>query len=168
MTKIFNGRFTATTDQPFVVFLIGMRINKWWRFDKWMPVAGAMTPMLTTYLHTLKKDFCTLSSIGISLVRSQFNTGAPSKSWNNLRAIHQTRISALGRNSIRLSARMEASASGTRLIWWSRINSKCFTATCQNSDSARQWNIRLPWDDARPHVCGFPLIPWNKKLKRFS
>ncbi|MDQ3007256.1 MAG: DUF4188 domain-containing protein, partial [Chloroflexota bacterium] len=25
-----------------------MRINKWWRFDKWMPVAGAMTPMLTT------------------------------------------------------------------------------------------------------------------------
>jgi len=30
MAKIYNGRFTATTDQPFVVFLIGMRINKWW------------------------------------------------------------------------------------------------------------------------------------------
>ena len=28
MTKIFNGRYTAKTDQPFVVFLIGMRINQ--------------------------------------------------------------------------------------------------------------------------------------------
>ena len=27
MTKIFNGRFTAKTEEPFVVFLIGMRIN---------------------------------------------------------------------------------------------------------------------------------------------
>lgn len=34
MAKIFNGRYTAKTDQPFVVFLIGMRINKWWPFDK--------------------------------------------------------------------------------------------------------------------------------------
>ena len=34
MAKIFNGRYTAKTDQPFVVFLIGMRINQWWRFDK--------------------------------------------------------------------------------------------------------------------------------------
>ena len=38
MAKIFNGRYTAKTDQPFVVFLIGMRINQWWRFDKWLPV----------------------------------------------------------------------------------------------------------------------------------
>ncbi len=27
MTTIFDGRFTAHTDEPFVVFLIGMRIN---------------------------------------------------------------------------------------------------------------------------------------------
>lgn len=46
MSNIFNGRYTAATDQPFVVFLIGMRINQWWRFDKWLPVANAMTPML--------------------------------------------------------------------------------------------------------------------------
>lgn len=46
MTKIFNGRFTAKTEEPFVVFLIGMRINKWWRLDKWLPVASAMGPML--------------------------------------------------------------------------------------------------------------------------
>ena len=43
MTKIFNGRYTAKSDQPFVVFLIGMRINQWWRFDKWFPVFSAIS-----------------------------------------------------------------------------------------------------------------------------
>ena len=43
-----------------------------------------------------------------------------------------------------------------------------FTATCQNLDSAQQWNIQLPWDDARPRGYGFPLIPCNKNSKRFS
>jgi hypothetical protein len=57
MSKIFNGRYTAKTDQPFVVFLIGMRINKWWRFDKWLPVAGAMGPMLTTLFTNSSKGF---------------------------------------------------------------------------------------------------------------
>lgn len=55
MAEIFNGRFTAKTDQPFVVFLIGMRINQWWRFDKWIPVAMAMGPMLQSlYTHPEK------------------------------------------------------------------------------------------------------------------
>jgi len=57
MSTIFNGRYTAKTDQPFVVFLIGMRVNKWWRFDKWMPVANAMTPMLTTLFTHPEKGF---------------------------------------------------------------------------------------------------------------
>ena len=57
MTRIFNGRFTAKTDQPFVVFLIGMRINKWWRFDKWFPVASAMGPMLQTLFTNPEKGF---------------------------------------------------------------------------------------------------------------
>jgi len=34
MAQIFNGRYTAKSDQPFIVFLTGMRINKWWRIDK--------------------------------------------------------------------------------------------------------------------------------------
>jgi len=57
MNKIFNGRFTAKTDQPFVVFLIGMRINNFWQFDKWVPVANAMTPMLTTLFTHPEKGF---------------------------------------------------------------------------------------------------------------
>ena len=57
MNKIFNGRYTAKTSEPFVVFLIGMRINKWWRIDKWLPVASAMSPMLTTLFTHPEKGF---------------------------------------------------------------------------------------------------------------
>jgi hypothetical protein len=57
MAAIFNGRYTAKTSEPFVVFLIGMRINKLWRFDKWLPVASAMTPMLTSLFTHPEKGF---------------------------------------------------------------------------------------------------------------
>ncbi|HUH96088.1 MAG TPA: DUF4188 domain-containing protein [Anaerolineales bacterium] len=57
MSKIFKGRYTAKTDRSFVVFLIGMRLNRWWRFDKWVPVASAMTPMLTALLAHPEKGF---------------------------------------------------------------------------------------------------------------
>ncbi len=48
MARIFPGRYTAQIDDPFVVFLIGMRINKFWAFHKWFPTFKAMYPMLTT------------------------------------------------------------------------------------------------------------------------
>jgi hypothetical protein len=43
---LFPGRYTAQTDEPFVVFLIGMRINRFFQFAKWMQVARAMPPMI--------------------------------------------------------------------------------------------------------------------------
>ncbi len=46
MAKIFPGRFTADTEEPFVVFLIGMRVNKLLALHKWVPTALAMGPML--------------------------------------------------------------------------------------------------------------------------
>jgi hypothetical protein len=57
MSKIFNGRFTAKTDKPFVVFLIGMRINQWWRIDKWFPVSNAMKPMMQALYKYPEKGF---------------------------------------------------------------------------------------------------------------
>ncbi len=44
MSKIFPGRFTAKFDESFVVFIIGMRINRLLQFSKWIPVAKAMGP----------------------------------------------------------------------------------------------------------------------------
>jgi hypothetical protein len=46
MSEIFPGRYTAQSDRPFVVFLIGMRINRLWAVHKWLPVFGAMGPMI--------------------------------------------------------------------------------------------------------------------------
>lgn len=57
MARIFNGRYTAASDASFVVFLIGMRINQWWRFDKWLPVSAAMGPMLQTLFTHPEKGF---------------------------------------------------------------------------------------------------------------
>ena len=43
---VHPGRFSAEVEGDFVVFLIGMRFNKPWRVDKWLPVAMAMPKML--------------------------------------------------------------------------------------------------------------------------
>lgn len=39
-------RLTAEMDGDFVVFLIGVRINKPWKIHKWLPVVRAMPRML--------------------------------------------------------------------------------------------------------------------------
>lgn len=55
MAKVIPGRFTAHTDEPFVVFIIGMRVNRILRFNQWVPTAQAMGPMLQTlYAHPEK------------------------------------------------------------------------------------------------------------------
>jgi len=46
MSTIFPGRVTAKFDGPFVVFIIGMRVNHLFQFSKWMPVAKSMPPMI--------------------------------------------------------------------------------------------------------------------------
>lgn len=46
MPKLFKTRMSVEYDEEFVVFLIGMRINKWWKIHKWLPVAMAMPKML--------------------------------------------------------------------------------------------------------------------------
>jgi len=46
MATIIPKRVTAKIDGDFVVFLIGMRINKFWKPHKWLPVFLAMPRML--------------------------------------------------------------------------------------------------------------------------
>ncbi|MBP7409506.1 MAG: DUF4188 domain-containing protein [Flavobacteriales bacterium] len=43
---IRRERLYATLEGDFVVFLVGMRINAWWKIHKWWPVAQAMPLML--------------------------------------------------------------------------------------------------------------------------
>ena len=43
---IITERVSAATDDEFVVFLIGMRVNKLWKLHRWLPVAFAMGRMI--------------------------------------------------------------------------------------------------------------------------
>jgi hypothetical protein len=54
---VFPGRYTAEYNESFVVFLIGMRVNEFWNFRKWMPVAQAMGPMLEVLYKYPEKGF---------------------------------------------------------------------------------------------------------------
>ena len=46
MSGIIEKRVCAEIDDPFVLFLIGIRINRWWKPWAWMPVFSAMPKML--------------------------------------------------------------------------------------------------------------------------
>jgi len=46
MSKVREERLTAVTDETFVVFLIGMRINNFFAIHRWVPVFSAMGRML--------------------------------------------------------------------------------------------------------------------------
>lgn len=46
MSKVIRQRMTSMIEGDFIVFLIGMRINKLWKVHKWLPVFLAMPKML--------------------------------------------------------------------------------------------------------------------------
>jgi hypothetical protein len=57
MAQVNKGRFTAKMDEPFVVFLIGMRINRPLAVGRWLPTARAMMPMLRELYSHPEKGF---------------------------------------------------------------------------------------------------------------
>lgn len=46
MARVIHGRKTAVVDGDFVVFLIGIRINAFWKIWKWWPATTSMPRML--------------------------------------------------------------------------------------------------------------------------
>jgi hypothetical protein len=55
---VYAGRYTAQMEDSFIVFLIGMRVNRVWDFKKWMATARAMPPMIQElYTHAEEKGF---------------------------------------------------------------------------------------------------------------
>ena len=57
MAQVIDGRFTARMDEPFVVFMIGMRINNFFAFNRWVPTMRAMGPMLRELYRYPEKGF---------------------------------------------------------------------------------------------------------------
>ncbi|NBD23023.1 DUF4188 domain-containing protein [Paenibacillus glycinis] len=46
MKHVMQGRYTVEMDKSFVVFIIGMRINRYLAVHKWIPVSKAMRAMI--------------------------------------------------------------------------------------------------------------------------
>ena len=46
MSSVIEQRMAAEMEGEFVVFLIGVRINKPWKIHKWLPILRAMPKML--------------------------------------------------------------------------------------------------------------------------
>ncbi|MUV37775.1 hypothetical protein JNUCC1_01581 [Lentibacillus sp. JNUCC-1] len=44
--RIFSGRYTTENQDDLVIFIFGMRVNKWFAVHKWLPVFSAMPPMM--------------------------------------------------------------------------------------------------------------------------
>lgn len=57
MAKIVPGRHSAQIDGPFVVFMIGMRVNNVLAVRKWLPTGRAMGQMLATLYRDKEKGF---------------------------------------------------------------------------------------------------------------
>ena len=43
---LYQDRRSAQLDGEFAIFLIGMRINRFWKIHQWLPVARAMPRMI--------------------------------------------------------------------------------------------------------------------------
>ncbi len=61
------GRFTAQHEGPLVVFLIGVRINNWWRFREWLPVVQAMNHMIRYLYQNPQSGFLGLGGQWLSM-----------------------------------------------------------------------------------------------------
>jgi hypothetical protein len=57
MSDVVVGRYTAQIEEPFVVFLIGMRVNRVRSLKKWMPAAQSMPEMLKVLYSQPEKGF---------------------------------------------------------------------------------------------------------------
>ena len=71
MTTVVSSRVTGRIEGDFVVFLIGMRINKPWKLHKWLPVARAMPKMLKE-LEAAPAKYGFLGHTGLSRVIVQY------------------------------------------------------------------------------------------------
>jgi hypothetical protein len=92
--KIYPGRYTVSEGSDgFVVFLIGMRINKWWAVHKWLPVAAAMSPMIKElYAHkelgclSMENFFSLRTTLLIQYWRSEEDLFSYAKGKEHLKA----------------------------------------------------------------------------------
>ena len=113
MADVIPARMTHEYDGELVVYLVGMRINKPWRPDLWLPVVLAMQKMLVE----LSKD----KNSGLLGYRLSIGAGGPFvvQYWNSIEKLYAY---ASDRNATHRPAwaafnRRARKGSGTVGIW---------------------------------------------------
>jgi hypothetical protein len=69
MTQVIAERMTASRDREIVVFLIGARVNRWWKVHRWLPVVLAMPRMLRELYRNPESGFLGAVSHGTFMVQ---------------------------------------------------------------------------------------------------
>ena len=69
MARVIPERMCAQIDGDFVVFIIGMRINKPWKIHKWLPVFLAMPRMLKELENNPDAGLLGVQSAGLTLIQ---------------------------------------------------------------------------------------------------
>ncbi len=93
MAKTINQRMTVKMEGGFVVFLIGMRINRLWKIHKWWPVVAAMPKML--------KELKSKPASETGFLGAEFSLGTIVQYW---RSFEQLEAYAKDRNSLHYPA----------------------------------------------------------------
>jgi Domain of unknown function (DUF4188) len=115
MPALYPGRYATKIEGPFVVFLIGFRINRLFAVNRWMPVAKAMGPMI--------EELYANPSLGLLTVHTALQWRGVMmtqywRSFDQLVAYAQARDAAIcrrGRRSTRGLGRMARLGCGMRL-----------------------------------------------------
>jgi hypothetical protein len=69
MPAVIPERMSAKVDGDFVVFLIGMRVNKIWKVHKWLPVFLAMPKMLKELKNSPSNGLLGVESAGLTIIQ---------------------------------------------------------------------------------------------------
>ena len=138
MAKVIASRMSAEMDGEFVVFLIGMRINKPWKLHKWLPVFLAMPKMLKELETHPESGFLGHSGVGRVIVQYW-------RSFDHLEAYARARDKKHWPAWVDFNRRVGAVeamwASGTKPIWSSPDTTKPYTAACHPMASVRSENL---------------------------
>ena len=150
MAKVIAQRMTSRIDGDFVVFLIGLRVNKPWKIHKWLPVFLAMPRMLKELAANPASEFW--GHVMSPRVIVQYW-----RSFDHLEAYaRRLRTRSIGPRGLRATGEQVRAErtweSGTKPTRSGPGNTRRSTAECPHWDLARRANLSRRQDDKSP--CG--------------
>jgi hypothetical protein len=106
------ARFEATPPGEVVLFLVGMRINRWSRLNRWWPVLSAMRAMLRHLRREPEAGLLAMTATGISnpLVLIQY--------WQSERHLYDFAHSPRFPHQLAMQGRRDRKATDTSVGLW--------------------------------------------------